>query len=226
MNSSNDDATSPTVIILARHGETASNTAGTISTQAPGNELTAAGHDQAAALGRALALRRPSQIYSSHLIRAVETARIVADAVGAMPLTEPDLREIDAGALEGRSDAAAYSTLNNVLTRWTHGDLDARIGEDGEDGHHLVARVRGLLRRWARCHSGGTVVAIAHGGLLEITVPHLAANLPSAHGHGSHLPNCATVELSVTNDGHAICTKWAGKAATADQTEDRQTTEA
>lgn len=205
------DATSPTVIILARHGETTSNAAGTISTQAPGRSLTSVGRDQAAALGRALAPRRPSQVYSSHLVRAVETACVVADVVGVPLWTEPDLREIDAGELDGRGDPAAYAILDDVLARWAHRDLDARIGVSGENGHRLVARVDRLIRRWAHEHRGTTIVAVAHGGLIEITVPQLATNLPFTHGHGSHLPNGGIVELVVAGDGEITCMSWAGE---------------
>lgn len=204
-------STQPTMIVLARHGETTSNTAGRISTQAPGSPLTPAGREQAATLGRTLAQRRPSQVYSSHLIRAVDTARVVADVVGVTPRTDPDLREIDAGELDGRCDPAAYALLDDVLDRWAHGDLDARVGVSGENGHRLVARVDRLMRRWAHEHSGTTVVAIAHGGVIEIAIPHIATNLPLGHRQRNHLPNGGVVELVAVGDGTITCTSWEGE---------------
>ena len=204
-----------TVIVLARHAQTASNAANKISTQAPGCGLTNAGRAQAAQLGRILAARRPAAIYSSHLVRAVETAAVLAHAASVTARIEEDLREIDAGDLDGRHDAEAYAVLDDVLARWAHGDLDARIGPSGEDGHRLIGRIRALLTSWARDYPGETVVAVTHGGLIQIAVPHLALNLRVAHRHGEHLPNGATVELAVTGDGAITCLTWAGEPITS-----------
>ncbi|MBV8348260.1 MAG: histidine phosphatase family protein [Mycolicibacterium sp.] len=166
-----------TVVILARHGETLSNARRIISTQALGTDLTSTGRQQAAELGRKLQAHKPAHVYSSHLRRAVQTASIVAELNGLTPSGPiPDLREIDAGALDGRSDDDAYAQLNRTLEAWHRGDLHARIGAAGEDGYSLVRRVKSVLTTWRDLHPDSTVVGISHGGLIGVAIPHLITN--------------------------------------------------
>lgn len=202
-----------TLVILARHGETASNISRTISTQAPGTDLTDNGRQQAIQLGLNLKTYRPSYLYSSNLRRAVQTASIVA-CLNGLTLKTPleDLREIDASVLDGRSDDDAYAQLDSALDAWRRGDLHTTIGTATEDGYCLIRRVKSVLVDWAGRHSGATVVGITHGGLIQIAVPHLVANGATLDVHSGHLANCATVELLITATGTITCTAWAGTA--------------
>jgi broad specificity phosphatase PhoE len=199
-----------TVVILARHGETFSNVRRIISTQSLGTDLTSIGQQQAAELGRKLRAHKPTHIYSSHLRRAVQTASIVADLNGLTPSGPiPDLREIDAGALDGRNDDDAYVQLNKTLDDWHRGDLHARTRTQGEDGYSLVRRVKSILTGFGDRHPDSTVVAISHGGLIGVAIPHVITNAASLDADRGHLPNCGIVELLVIR-GAITCTAWAG----------------
>ena len=80
-------------LYFARHGESEANTTGVFSNRPPGHALTAAGREQAQGLADRLRAEGIAQIYSSPLLRAQQTAEILAATVGA-PVEVPDaLRE-------------------------------------------------------------------------------------------------------------------------------------
>ena len=90
------------MLILARHGATAENDAGTLLGRQPAG-LSERGVVEARALADWLRTRyRVSTIHSSDLPRAVQTADVVASALGIdEPREHPLLRERELGPFEG-----------------------------------------------------------------------------------------------------------------------------
>jgi len=93
------------IVLLARHGETADNTAGKILGHRD-PPLSEVGLEQARALAASVADARLVRVWCSPLQRARETARIVADATGIGVTVLPDLIESARGSWEGREVAA------------------------------------------------------------------------------------------------------------------------
>lgn len=200
-----------TVVFLVRHAQSSHNAAGRISTRGPGPRLTDEGRAQAQTFAYRFASRGVEQVCSSGFIRARETATIVAEVLRTPPDTvEADLRELDAGELDGRNDPAAYVALNAALHAWQHDYLSVRIGSTGEIGTDVVRRVRRALAQIARAHPGRSVVAVTHGGIMETIVPIVSTNLPTGFRSGEHLDNCAVVELVVDTTGETRCRSWDG----------------
>ncbi len=88
-------------VLLVRHGETDENASarfqGRIDTR-----LNARGREQSRALAEAVRGEGLLALYSSPLLRAQETARIVGEAIGLEPILDERLVEADAGAWSGR----------------------------------------------------------------------------------------------------------------------------
>src|SRR4029079_17049555 len=82
-------------LILLRHGQTDYNVDGRMQGHLDSN-LTAEGHDQAAAAAPVLAELAPDRVISSDLRRAVDTADVVAAACG--PPVQVDAAEVVAAA--------------------------------------------------------------------------------------------------------------------------------
>ena len=155
-----------TRIIAIRHGETAWN----VDTRIQGHldiALNDTGHWQAHQLGRALAQEPVTAIYSSDLQRAMATAQAVADSTGAPLRPERDLRERSFGALEGRTFAEVQAEQPDVAQRWRKRDPHF-APEGGESLTELRARIHATVQRLAAQHSGGLVVMVAHGGVLDV----------------------------------------------------------
>jgi len=146
-----------TTILLARHGETDWNLERRVQghTDRP---LNATGRAQASALAEELADTPLDAVYSSDLVRAHETARIVAERQGLEVTAVPDLREREFGTWEGLTD-------REILDRFPqahHGPWG-----DGETPEAMSRRVLEALRRIAETHPGATVLVVSHGGPLR-----------------------------------------------------------
>lgn len=135
-----------TTLLLARHGETDWNRDGRWQGHAD-PPLNDAGRAQARALAASLAGEPLDVVYSSDLLRARETAEILAAALALPLVDDPGLREMDVGSWSG-------------LTRAEIGDLPY----DGETKDAHRARVAAAVRRIARAHPEGRVLVVTHGG--------------------------------------------------------------
>jgi len=155
-----------TRIIAIRHGETAWN----VDTRIQGHldiPLNDTGLWQARQLARALAGEPLSAIYASDLQRAHTTARAIAEATGAPLVPEPALRERSFGELEGSTFAEIEAELPEQARRWRQRDPHF-APEGGETLVQLRERIATTTHRLAAQHTGGLVVLVAHGGVLDV----------------------------------------------------------
>jgi probable phosphoglycerate mutase len=153
-------------VYLARHGETDWNAKRRIQghTDVPLNE---AGRDQARALVELLAKRKVGAVASSDLLRAKETASIVATALElGEPLLEKDLRERGLGVFEGL-------TREQLTTRfpreWEAYKRDnANTPPEGEPWPEFLDRIQGAVRRLARkLAKKQPAFVVTHGGVIK-----------------------------------------------------------
>ena len=155
-----------TRIIAIRHGETAWN----VDTRIQGHldiPLNDTGLWQARQVARALAGEPLSAIYASDLQRAHTTARAIAETTGAPLVPEPALRERSFGELEGRTFAEIEAELPEQARRWRQRDPHF-APEGGETLVQLRERIAATTHRLAAQHTGGLVVLVAHGGVLDV----------------------------------------------------------
>jgi alpha-ribazole phosphatase/probable phosphoglycerate mutase len=149
-----------TTIFLARHGESDWNAANRFQGHSD-RPLTDLGRRQAEALADAVGHEKVDAIYSSPLIRALETARIVGARTGLGVLEDPDLREVDTGGWSGLSRQEVQERFPEGFERWVSGGAG---WEDGESYEEMAARTLRAVRRIAEAHPGGRVLVVSHGG--------------------------------------------------------------
>jgi broad specificity phosphatase PhoE len=149
-------------IWLARHGETDANAEGRVqgSLDPPLNER---GREQARALASEAAGLGLRALYTSHLLRARETADIVGEAVGLDPVVDERFAESRRGEWEGRliaeikaddPDGWAGSLAVEPGFRFPGGES---LEEHGARVEAALADVsRGPLPALVICH-GGTI---------------------------------------------------------------------
>ena len=149
-----------TTVYLARHGESDWNAANRFQGHRD-RPLTDLGRRQADALAELVAQENVDAIYSSPLIRALETARIVAARTG-LEVTELDgLREVDTGSWSGLSRAEVQERFPEGFERWIAGGSG---WEDGETYEEMGERVLRAIRAIAAAHPNGRVLVVSHGG--------------------------------------------------------------
>jgi broad specificity phosphatase PhoE len=175
-----------TTILLVRHGETDWNAQRRVQGHSD-TPLNATGRAQAEALAEELGGESIEAVYSSDLLRAHETARIVAGRRGLEVTAIRDLRERHFGTWEGLTD-------DEILARFP----EATSGSwgDGERKEEMIRRVFGALQRIAETHPGGRVLVVSHGGPLRAVLAHCGVD-----GVG-RIDNCHVVRIEV--DGREI----------------------
>jgi broad specificity phosphatase PhoE len=190
-------------ILWARHGQNVANLTGTFSYRVFDGDLTELGQRQAAEMAaRLAALAAPDAVRMlacSPLRRARQTAQIVGSVLGLpIALELDDLRELNVGALDGRSDPDAWRSYDQVLTAWRTGDTQVRF-PGGEDRDELCTRLHRALLTVARHSAGKTALVVAHGASLRAALPDLAG----AEDPGADLPTGAVATLQLDASGSA-----------------------
>jgi 2,3-bisphosphoglycerate-dependent phosphoglycerate mutase len=159
-------------LVLVRHGEPVCAVKGIVGGPTGDTGLTQRGRDQVLAVAGRLAsskeLGEVAALYASSLPRAIETAELLAPALGELPVTvRHDLREHDPGEMDGMlwSEAIAKFPIPNFDT---HPEVPVAPGGDSLIGFH--ERVRAALRELAGRYLGETAVIACHGGVVAAAV--------------------------------------------------------
>ncbi|KQX69674.1 GNAT family N-acetyltransferase [Angustibacter sp. Root456] len=195
------DLQCPATVLVMRHGQSEGNVSRRLSAAEPGAPLTERGRQQAKDAATALAGRNVARVYCSPLLRAQQTAGVLAEALGTgEPVVLQGMREFDLGDLEGSDTDADWARVDAVFDAWLDGDLAAAL-PGAESGGHVVARVRDALDEVADLHRGETVVVVSHGGAMSLALPWLAHNVRNDRARGAGIANCAVVELSGDSEG-------------------------
>jgi probable phosphoglycerate mutase len=157
-----------TRLVLIRHGEAQTALDGILGGERFCNGLSYEGRRQAIALrDRLIAteeLGKVDALYASSLPRAVETAEIIAPALGDPEIViERDLREFDPGEADGMS----WEEFNERYPLPEVRDPHKPRTPGGESWAAFGARVERTLARIVEKHEGETVVIACHGGVIE-----------------------------------------------------------
>jgi len=158
---------------LVRHGETEWNRQYRIQGGSSDTRLNDGGKLQAEELALRFGDSKIQAIYSSPLKRALETAQAIARCHNLEIVTEPALREIEAGGLEGVTTAELGKRYSEYLTE---DGVDKKI-PGGESLAELQQRCWGFISRLPEKHKDGDIAVVSHYFVIMSTVC-AALNLP------------------------------------------------
>ncbi|HEY0250827.1 MAG TPA: histidine phosphatase family protein [Kofleriaceae bacterium] len=159
-------------ILLARHGRTSWNALGRLQGHTD-IELDEIGRGQARALADAVQNAGISRVWSSDLLRAHETARIVAEALGVTHEVDPELRERKFGVFEGLTRDECQTQHPEAWRNWVGQTLHPPGGEPKAE-----AVVR-MARALARIVGDDTALVVTHGGVMRLWLMDvLGATIP------------------------------------------------
>jgi len=160
-------------LLCIRHAESTWNALGRWQGQAD-PPLSAAGRRAADALAEQLAeeVRGCAGLVTSDLVRARETAGILARRWTLEPEPWPALREADIGAWSGRVSAEIEALWPEEYRRFRAGDPELRPG-GGESRRALRARALAAVRALEERFAGSPVVVVTHLGWLRSLAPGL-----------------------------------------------------
>jgi probable phosphoglycerate mutase len=180
-----------TEIWLVRHGQTDWNQEGRLQGQldVPLNET---GLEQARQLAATLQGKRFGALYSSDLLRARQTAEIVAGVVNLPINLDQRLREISQGQFEGMLFSEVVVKFEDALADRSRNPVHSRL-PGGESVAELAARVKECLDEIACQKIKEPVLVVAHG-LAIATILCLARGYPMETVY-SHIQGNATAEV-------------------------------
>jgi broad specificity phosphatase PhoE len=152
-------------VFLIRHGATGANRAVPYRLQGRATDLPLdeLGRAQAARAAEALQLAgvRPSAVFTSPLLRAFETARVVGAPRGVEPEAVAELVEADVGRWEGLTWDEARARDPEDYRRF-HDDPGTVPYPGGESFADVAARVGPAIARLAGGYPGASIVVVGH----------------------------------------------------------------
>jgi broad specificity phosphatase PhoE len=166
------------LVFLARHGETEWNRSGRWQgkTDIP---LSDVGRAQARTLGASLAGRGIVEVHASDLVRASETAQIVAGELGITGLNlDARLRERGFGCFEGFTREECAERHPEAWARYL---MDRRsTPPGGEPQPAVAARVVAALTEIARLPrvTGQATLVVSHGGTIRTFIHEVTGTAP------------------------------------------------
>lgn len=188
-------------MLLLRHGATASNVAQPPRLQGRGVNLGLSdeGRAQATAVASALAHMPLTAIYTSPLIRAVETAQTIRQhhATADLTIVEPII-EVDVGKWEGLSWGEIEAAEPDYARQFKEDPVRCgyRGGESLSDVH---ARVVPALQQLMRSHIGQMIAVVAHNVVNRCFVADLL-ELPLHRARELSQDNCGVNLVRLRHD--------------------------
>jgi len=172
---------SPTTVVLVRHGESNVTVRRVIGGYRTCDGLSDLGRQQAERLRDRLTETNelsPAALIASNFQRAIETAEVIAPALGDLAV------EIDAGfgehdpgpEIDGMTFAAYVERFGQP--DWS-GDPHVDVFPGGETTAEFHLRVGQAISRAVRTHAGRTIVVSCHGGVVDAAFRHLLRTAPT-----------------------------------------------
>jgi broad specificity phosphatase PhoE len=190
-------------LLLVRHGESVGNLSRRL--QSHEDALTERGRRQASEVAALLSDRGDLRaLYTSPLVRALETAQIIGGAIGLAPIPLDDLAEINVGEAAG-STFDEWAARDPAGAAQFHATGPNFVWPGGESGLQLAARVAAAVDAIISAHrlEGGGVVIVSHGGALSWMIDHLLRE-PREQWPQHQLHNCSLTEVTIDADAQAV----------------------
>jgi broad specificity phosphatase PhoE len=183
-------------VLLIRHGETEWNHIGRWQgfEQIPLNEV---GLSQAKALAEHLRQRSISAIYSSDLLRALQTANPLCEALGLTPVAHADWREQNLGIFQGLTrdeiEAKYPAELASMRADMTY------VVPKGESRADMQRRAHRAWEAVVANGNGPEVTVVSHGGTIKVLLMKLFGEVPEVTN--VYIPNTSITAVERHESG-------------------------
>lgn len=177
-------------LYLVRHGRSVGNATHRIQgwLDLPLDDL---GRRQAHLVAERLRRKPLAAIYASPLVRAAETAQIIAGACGLPVNFDERLREYHMGAWTGLTGEEIQAMMPS---HWEDDQFD-HVGPGGESGEEMRIRIAAFLGDVLMHHADQIVVVVCHGGSLGGIVSAVLG-LPPLRRHPFSFGNASITKLT------------------------------
>ncbi|MFH5823805.1 histidine phosphatase family protein [Georgenia sp. AZ-5] len=175
-------------VVLWRHGQTEYNASLRLQGQSD-IALNATGRRQAAAAAEVLAALEPTRIITSDLVRAQETAQVLAGVAGVQATRDVRLRERSFGVWEGLTGAEIETGWPAEYAAWRRGQEPEGVGAESRAG--CGVRVAEAVEEVAdELDRDDVLVVVAHGAAITCGQTVLLGLEPGGWFGFTGLENC------------------------------------
>jgi broad specificity phosphatase PhoE len=194
-------------IYFVRHGQTGGNAAR--RHQAEQTPLTKLGDEQVATVAKELKALEPTHLLSSHLIRAIESARPIAAETGLEIELDHNLAELFRPRyLEGRFHFSPQSMF--YYTLWFMGIENKKLaGESYNQVRQRIAVLKNILKRYP---TDSKVVLVSHSVFINLFIAHMCRarslnifNLMGVVSKIMRIPNAGIVHVKYEESEGNTC---------------------
>lgn len=196
-------------LIFARHGESEANLLHEFSNSGWKHPLTDKGRLQVEILAGRLAKQGVTHIFSSPVMRAVQSAEILSEKLNVPFEVADALREYNVGVWEGSTDPAGWDEYNAVNDAWMlHSEYDRRM-QGGESFNEVRSRFASWLGELVQAFESTREVflLVGHGGLYRIMLPEVLVNVSARFSLDHPLYPTGYVLVEPGAEG-LVCIAW------------------
>lgn len=140
-------------------------------------ELTKKGHEQAKEAALKLKDIKFDAIFASPLIRAQQTAKIIAEEHKLAVLTKKALKERHHGVLEGKEVGPVKQKLKHIIDKMHEVPYEEwkkiEMAKGRETDEKLMSRFITALREIAVAYSNKTILVIGHTSVMRTFLVHM-----------------------------------------------------
>jgi len=156
-------------VYLVRHGRTDGNVAH--RHQHPLTKLNELGTQQAMAAAKKVAFLKPTLLITSTNVRALQSARYIADATGLIPETYPSFEELHQPEMLIGERLTGLRAIS-YMTKWFLGSKSASM-HDGESYTSFVQRLRQARELLEKLPADAVVVIVSHSVFISFFTEHM-----------------------------------------------------
>lgn len=195
-------------LYFVRHGESEANTLHVFSNRGLKHGLTEKGRQQAETLAEKLKDIKFDAIYTSPLLRAIETSEVISKRLGLNYTISNELTEFDVGVFEDKSNDESWNRFCDLLDDWLiRKNWDSKI-EEGESFNDIKARFLPFINNLKVIHhENSNILLIGHGGTFKCIFPLILSNVDFEHSNNNLLKNTEYV-LARLDEEKLHCVRW------------------
>lgn len=155
-------------LLLVRHGEPEKSAQGLCYGKLD-VALSSSGQQNISLTAEIIRPLRPNAVYTSPLLRAKDTAKVIARVCLLEPIVERDIAELDFGDFEGLRYEEAEREYPEIYSQWMREPTKVRF-PNGESFDLMAARVEQSVSRLKQKHTHQSIVVVSHGGVNRIVL--------------------------------------------------------
>ena len=193
-------------LYFVRHGESEANVQHVISNYGSHFGLTELGKQQAHVLAERLKDLPITTMYSSPVLRAMDTADILYQSLGLPYRVTEALREYNCGDLEGQSDEASWKLHRQYYEDWTLRHNYLSKPEGGESFVDIQQRFLPFIES-LKSDEDEHILLVGHGGLFHLMLPLVLTNIDNDFVNAHGIGHTEYVVAELRTNGF-VCLQW------------------